>query len=164
LNPFIAEVIPSIREYFKELINVNVGLIEKIKNGTVKAPEKIRSRSICISIHEILIICEGIKKQENEIREIANECLGYVEKIMFYQTEYKIFTEKPHPNPNIKWKLKPLNAYINIYELIYPKDIISNYMEEYNKMHGMSKKLSESEQVILDFDFKFRSWSDRSIF
>jgi len=49
LNPFIKAIIPSVSEYFSEVIAVNEDLVESIRSGKGRS-NRIRSRSICISL------------------------------------------------------------------------------------------------------------------
>lgn len=49
LNPFIKAIIPSVSEYFDEVIAVNEELVESIRSGVART-NRIKSRSICISL------------------------------------------------------------------------------------------------------------------
>lgn len=97
LNPFIRSIIPSVSEYFNEVIAVNEELVENIRKGTSR-PNKIRSRSICISMQELQLLYQGILKQSAELEnKECKEAVQLAKKIQFFDEKDKIFGDKFEP-------------------------------------------------------------------
>jgi len=68
------------------------------------------------------------------VKAVSVEAYTLAERIEFYQKKKNIFGDKFDPETGLK--LEPENAYVLFYELMYPKNLISNYVEEFNKMQG----------------------------
>ena len=73
---------PSIEEYFEELININDQLVEQIFQG--KDPNilknKIKSKTIMISLQEIQVIVDSIMRHQEEIKAICPTAVNLVQK------------------------------------------------------------------------------------
>ena len=73
---------PSIEEYFEELININDQLVEQIFEG--KDPNilknKIKSKTIMISLQEIQVIVDSIMRHQEEIKAICPIAVNLVQK------------------------------------------------------------------------------------
>lgn len=67
-------------------------------------------------------------------------------RILFVDRENKIFGERV--DPNTKLKLKPTQSFVLFRDLIFPKHLISEYLEEFNKMQNFSKDLPEEDKVV----------------
>ncbi len=146
LNDFINQVIPSVNEYFRELVSVNESYIEAIRAGKSHSTSRIRSRSICISIYEISMIAEGIYKQKEEMQTICPEVCGLADNIHYFSKDHNIFGDKKHP---VTGKLvKPIQSFVVFHDLVIPDKFIANYLEEFNKMQGFSKDLPEDQKVL----------------
>lgn len=74
---------PSVIEYYKELIDVNDELVSQISTGSTVSPNRIRSRVICISFHEVQLICEAINKQRDQIIPICPEAVNLTDKLFY---------------------------------------------------------------------------------
>ncbi len=145
LNDYIAKVIPHVSAYYKELINVNDEIVDQLAPGQWKIRDKIKSRSICISVSEIQAIVDGIIKMKPEMSQHFPEAVTLAENLSFLDKEQKLFGDKL--NPSTKKPLKPHQAYVLFYELIFPEDLNYGYLEEFLKMQGFSKTLSEDKKV-----------------
>lgn len=66
---------------------------------------------------------------------------------MFYDRETKLFGEKV--DPVTKHKIKPIQCFILFHELVFPSQLISDYLGEFNKMQGFMRDQSEEQKVIL---------------
>ena len=62
---------------------MNSDIEDNILNANVNAPTKTCSRSICISLFEINVLCESIQKYKEEVANISPECLNLAEKYFF---------------------------------------------------------------------------------
>jgi len=148
MNTYLAQMTHHISAYYKELVNVNDNLVEQIITGTIKqTSEKIRSRSICISVAEIGAIVDGIIKMKGEMSSLFPEAVSLAENIHYLDKTNKLFGDKI--NPATKKTLKPHQAYLLFYDLIFPKSIDFAYLEEFSKMQGFSKSLPEEQKVII---------------
>ncbi len=65
---------------------------------------------------------------------------------MFYERENKILSE-PKYDPATKAKLSPSQSFVLYYKIKFPKNLMKNYLDEFNKMQGFSKNLPENEKV-----------------
>jgi len=67
---------------------------------------------------------------------------------MFYERENKIFSGIKK-NPATNEVLSPSQAFVLFYKIKFPKNLIKNYLEEFNKMQGFVKTLPEDQKVTL---------------
>lgn len=65
---------------------------------------------------------------------------------MFYERENKIFSGTKY-NPTTGEKLSSSQAFVLFYKIKFPKHLIKNYLEEFNKMQGFVKTLPEDQKV-----------------
>lgn len=56
-------------------------------------------------------------------------------------------------DPNTGRKLRPSQSFLMFYELISPTHLVTNYLEEFNKMQGFSKSLPENEKVLSSINY-----------
>lgn len=61
------------------------------------------------------------------------------------ESEGALFGDKV--DPATKFKIKPTQCFILFQELMFPPRLISNYLEEFNKMQGFKKDLPEDQKV-----------------
>jgi len=66
---------------------------------------------------------------------------------MFYERENKIFSNTKY-DPATNLKLTSSQAFVLFYKIKFPKNLIKNYLEEFNKMQGFVKTLPEDQKVI----------------
>jgi hypothetical protein len=71
---------PSVAAFFKELIAVNDDVVQRILTANVKCPRKLKSRSICISLQEIQLLCESIRKNKEEVNNVSPVAVNLAEK------------------------------------------------------------------------------------
>ena len=64
---------------------------------------------------------------------------------MYYNRENNQFGDKVDPETKIK--VKPTHCFTLFKELIYPEHLVTNYLEEFNKMQGFSKTLPDDQKV-----------------
>lgn len=67
-------------DYYQEVIAVNEEVVNQIRRGKRQSPNKIKSISICISLHEIQLLCEGIAKQKEKMLSLSPEAVNLAEK------------------------------------------------------------------------------------
>ena len=79
------------------------------------------------------------------MRDISLEAVKLAEKIGFYDSKEQIFGEKVDPESKLKLRLN--QAFVLFYELIFPDDLVSEYLGEFNKMIGFKKDSPEDQKV-----------------
>lgn len=67
-------------------------------------------------------------------------------RILFYAKENKFFQDRI--DPKSKLPVKSSQLYVLFYEIIFPPQLINNYLEEFNKIQGFSKDLTSEEKVL----------------
>ena len=75
---------PSVSHYYRELTAVNEDLVDQIRKGNHVSPNKIKSKSICISLYEIQMLCDGIVKQKEKMLAICPDAVNLAEKYNYY--------------------------------------------------------------------------------
>lgn len=68
-------------------------------------------------------------------------------RILYYNRENNQFGDKVDPETKIK--VKPTHCFTLFKELIYPEHLVTNYLEEFNKMQGFSKTLPDDQKVTI---------------
>ena len=64
-------------------MSVNDELVDQIRSPSKMSPDKIKSRSVCISLHEIRLICDAISKQKEDMMLICPEVYTLTERSLF---------------------------------------------------------------------------------
>ena len=62
------------------MIAVNEDIVNQIRQTNRIAPENIKSLSICISLQEVKLLCEGVSKQKEKMKTICPEAVNVAEK------------------------------------------------------------------------------------
>ena len=73
---------PSVEEYFEELIDINDKLVEQIFQGTEPnaLKNKIKSKTIMISLQEIQVIVDSIMRHQEEIKKLCPQAVNLAQK------------------------------------------------------------------------------------
>lgn len=70
---------PSVQKYFKELISVNEDSVQEIIYGKPLST-RVKSKSICLSLYEIKILCECIVRHKAGVEESYPKAAQLAEK------------------------------------------------------------------------------------